>query len=177
MFAFFEKLLPPFPPEMPTRPPATLISFCRHYTRGAWPWIFTVSVLVGAIRGFIAEAFSLIVWAAAFFIAFQYSGAVAMQLEGHIELPSARTALAFAGLFLSVLLVGGLLTTRRSAGPPGRWRALSGLVGALRALIGGRATPQPAQQRDAGERFQLADLDDDELQRVAKLLERADQDR
>jgi ATP-binding cassette subfamily B multidrug efflux pump len=49
MFAFFEKLLPPFPPEMPTRPPATLVDFCRHYTRGAWPWIFVVSVLVGAI--------------------------------------------------------------------------------------------------------------------------------
>lgn len=49
MFAFFEKLLPPFPPEMPTRPPATLIAFCLHYTRGAWPWIFIVSALVGAI--------------------------------------------------------------------------------------------------------------------------------
>ncbi|MDH3621867.1 MAG: ABC transporter ATP-binding protein/permease [Gammaproteobacteria bacterium] len=49
MFAFFEKLLPPFPPEMPARPPATLVAFCRHYTRGAWPWIFIVSALVAAI--------------------------------------------------------------------------------------------------------------------------------
>jgi len=49
MFAFFENLLPPFPPEMPARPPATLVAFCRHYTRGAWPWIFIVSALVAAI--------------------------------------------------------------------------------------------------------------------------------
>ena len=49
MFTFFEKLLPPFPPETPARPPATLVAFCRHYTRGAWPWILIVSVLVGAI--------------------------------------------------------------------------------------------------------------------------------
>ena len=51
---------------------------------------------------FVKEAFSLAVWAAAFLIAFQYSGALALQLESHIELPSARTALAFSGLFLVV---------------------------------------------------------------------------
>ncbi len=49
MFAFFEKLLPPFPPEIPTRPPATLVAFCRHYTRGAWPWIALLATLVAGI--------------------------------------------------------------------------------------------------------------------------------
>ena len=53
--------------------------------------IVAISVLVGALRGFIKEAFSLAVWAAAFMVAFQYSGAVAMELENHIELPSVRT--------------------------------------------------------------------------------------
>ncbi len=46
MFAFFENLLKPFPPEMPDRPPPTLIAFCKHYTRGVWPWIFLMSALV-----------------------------------------------------------------------------------------------------------------------------------
>ena len=72
--------------------------------------IIAISILVGAIRGFVKEAFSLAVWAAAFLVAFQFSGALAMQLESHIELPSARTSLAFAGLFILVLLVGGLVT-------------------------------------------------------------------
>ncbi len=46
MFAFFENLLKPFPPELPTRPPATLFAFCRHYTHGVWPWIFLMTLLV-----------------------------------------------------------------------------------------------------------------------------------
>ncbi len=46
MFAYFEKLLKPFPPELPTRPPETLWAFCVHYTRGVWPWIALMSVLV-----------------------------------------------------------------------------------------------------------------------------------
>ena len=34
MFSFFERLIQPFPLEEPTRPPASLYAFCRHYTRG-----------------------------------------------------------------------------------------------------------------------------------------------
>jgi ATP-binding cassette subfamily B multidrug efflux pump len=46
MFSFFENLVKPFPAEMPTRPPATLFAFCRHYTQGMWPWIFLMAFLV-----------------------------------------------------------------------------------------------------------------------------------
>ncbi|MEL7448480.1 MAG: ABC transporter ATP-binding protein [Pseudomonadota bacterium] len=46
MFSFFEKLLEPFPPEEPARPPATLLAFCRHYTRGVWRYILAMSALV-----------------------------------------------------------------------------------------------------------------------------------
>ncbi|MDH3762202.1 MAG: ABC transporter ATP-binding protein/permease [Gammaproteobacteria bacterium] len=46
MFAFFENLIKPFPPEMPTPPPATLVKFCLHYTRGVLPWILLMSLLV-----------------------------------------------------------------------------------------------------------------------------------
>lgn len=101
--------------------------------------IIAISILVGAIRGFVKEAFSLIVWAAAFLIAFQYSGALAIHLEDHIALPSARTSLAFAGLFLSVLLVGGLLTFLvgklvEKTGLSGTDRLLGGVFGGVRGL-------------------------------------------
>jgi len=102
--------------------------------------IIAVSTLVGVIRGFIKEAFSLAVWAAAFLVAFQYSGALAMQLESQIALPSARTALAFSGLFLLVLLLGGLLTFLvgklvESAGLSGTDRLLGGVFGSVRGLV------------------------------------------
>lgn len=102
--------------------------------------IVAISILVGAIRGFIKEAFSLAVWAAAFLIAFQYSGALAMQLENHIELPSARTALAFSGLFLVVLLIGGLVTFLvgqlvEKTGLSGTDRLLGGVFGGVRGLV------------------------------------------
>ncbi len=102
--------------------------------------IIAISILVGAIRGFIKEAFSLAVWAAAFLVAFQYSGTLALELESHIELPSARTALAFAGLFLAVLLVGGLLTFLvgklvEKTGLGGTDRLLGGVFGGIRGLV------------------------------------------
>jgi len=102
--------------------------------------IVAISILVGAIRGFIKEAFSLAVWAAAFLVAFQYSGALAMQLESHIELPSARTALAFVSLFLLVLLVGGLVTFLigklvEKTGLSGTDRLLGGVFGGVRGLF------------------------------------------
>ena len=68
--------------------------------------IVGISLLVGALRGFIKEVFSLAVWAAAFLIAWRFAGDLAGLMEEQVDLPSARTAIAFTGLFLVVLLIG-----------------------------------------------------------------------
>jgi ATP-binding cassette subfamily B multidrug efflux pump len=49
MFAWFERRLDPFPAAEPVEPPKTLVAFCVHYTRGAWPYILIDAVLVAAI--------------------------------------------------------------------------------------------------------------------------------
>jgi len=49
MFRFFESLIKPFPPEHPKAPPQTLFAFCRHYARGAEPYLIIMALLTGAI--------------------------------------------------------------------------------------------------------------------------------
>lgn len=49
MLGFFERLIPPFPPEEPVQPPNTLYAFCRHYTRGMEIYLLLMSLLTALI--------------------------------------------------------------------------------------------------------------------------------
>jgi membrane protein required for colicin V production len=71
--------------------------------------ILAVSMGIGLWRGFVVEVLSLTVWIAAFWLSMGLGEDVANRFTG-VESLSARLVLGYAGVFIAVLLVGGLLT-------------------------------------------------------------------
>ena len=72
--------------------------------------VIGVSALTSLLRGIISEVMSLLVWAVALWVSATASGAFASAALGGIEQPTVRFSVAFIGLFLLVLVVGGMLT-------------------------------------------------------------------
>jgi len=44
LYRWFERRLDPFPAAEPVEPPSTLLAFCWHYTRPAWPFVLVAAV-------------------------------------------------------------------------------------------------------------------------------------
>lgn len=102
--------------------------------------LVVVSALFGLLRGFVRELIALLSWVLAFWVAFQFGPALAVWLEPHISVPSLRQAAAYAGLFIGVLIVGGLagyFLARMiyATGIGGTDRVLGLVFGALRGLV------------------------------------------
>src|SRR5262245_41391689 len=102
--------------------------------------IFSLSCLIGILRGFVSEAFSLFIWVAAALIARLFGSRVEVDLVGHIEVSSVRIMAAYAILFVATLLLGAMLSYLisalvRATGLSGTDRLLGMVFGAARAFI------------------------------------------
>lgn len=102
--------------------------------------IIGISALLSLIRGFIKEALSLVTWIAAFWVSLAFTDRAADLLANWVSLPSARAALAFAGLFVTVLLLGGLVNYLigqlvRKTGLSGTDRMLGMVFGVVRGAM------------------------------------------
>lgn len=77
--------------------------------------LICISSIIGLMRGFIKEAFSLILWVSALWVGLNFSRELSVFLEAHITYPSARIAAAFAILFFLTLILGGIVSYLLSA--------------------------------------------------------------
>jgi membrane protein required for colicin V production len=71
--------------------------------------VLFISVLIGLARGLISEVLSLVIWVAAFWLAWLFGPVVARYFEGSVSLPTARIAIGYGLCFITVLLVGAVL--------------------------------------------------------------------
>jgi membrane protein required for colicin V production len=102
--------------------------------------LLLISTIVGVLRGFTREAFGLLTWVLAIWLAVAFGPDLAGHLRSHISVPSVRIAAAYAALFLGGLLVGALVTAlivrfMRDSALSSTDRTLGGGFGLIRAAI------------------------------------------
>ena len=110
----------------------------------AFDWIvlliLAASLVLGLLRGLVAEVFSLASWIVAFFAAKFGAAAVAAMLPMDVESEGMRNAVGFVVAFLVVLIVIMLLGRLikgavGAAGLGGADKAVGGVFGLLRGLL------------------------------------------
>lgn len=71
--------------------------------------ILALSVLIGLMRGLVAEVLSLVIWVAAFVVATLFGPTVAAWFDHMISVSAVRLSLGYAICFIGVLLIGAIV--------------------------------------------------------------------